>query len=211
MCIRSFNSSPLEEKESKRRKREEVWRVRVSHQHQARGCVRQLFKPVFFGCHLLLLLSDIYEIRREQHPEAIGTLVFSQFIFFCSFLTSRRRWFKKSRCNYPRLLFSLLRVCISRAVALGQLLLFHESRKRFIMNVIIASLSLSLMAFSLRRGEKSKKKKKLKNPIRMGLHPPYNLGLFQQTAEEREKIVARSIRLGILFSLCHFLSFLLFH
>ena len=187
--------------------------MRVSHQHQARGCVRQLFKPVFSGCHLLLLLSDMYEIRREQHPEAIGTLVFlNSYFFFLSFpFWPLARDGLKSRCNYPRLLFSLLRVCISRAVALGQLLLFHESRKRFIMNVIIASLSLSLMAFSLRRGEKSKKKKKLKNPIRMGLHPPYNLGLFQQTAEEREKIVARSIRLGILFSLCHFLSFLLFH
>jgi hypothetical protein len=34
-------------------------------------------------------------------------------------------------------------------VALGQLLLFHESRKRFIMNVIIASLSLSLLWLSL--------------------------------------------------------------
>jgi hypothetical protein len=58
------------------------------------------------------------------------------------------------------------------------------------MNVIIASLSLSYGFLSLQRGEKSKKKKNLKNPIRMGLHLPHNLGLFQQTAEEREKIVA---------------------
>jgi hypothetical protein len=55
------------------------------------------------------------------------------------------------------------------------------------MNVIIASLSLSYGFLSLRRGEKSKKKKKLKNPIRMGLHLPHNLGLFSTDGRgERE-------------------------
>jgi hypothetical protein len=62
VCIRSFNSSPLEEEEegeeeSKRRKKSKSG-VCVFASNTGRGCVRQLFKPVFLDA-IFHFFSDI--------------------------------------------------------------------------------------------------------------------------------------------------------